>query len=209
MARGSIDSVTEDGLITGWATSGNPRLPALVSVLVQNAVLAQAEAIQFRADVLAAGIGHGHYGYQARMAVSPEPGQYALRLVDANGVVLVEAAGRDIPPQRPPDRLDVEALVSKGACWTDDEVVAQLGCLNLAQNCAAMGIPRFVDAGFRYVLGRPVDTLSASYYGPALERGAVTPDSFVAGLLRSPDRRAVATPLASPYEARFPFFGLE
>ena len=58
------------------------------------------------------------------------------------------------------------------------------------------------------MLDRPVDQLSETYYLAALERGAVTPDSFLAGLLRSPDRKAVTTPLASPYEARFPYFSL-
>ncbi len=205
MARGSIDSVTEDGLVTGWATGHDPRTPAIVRVLLGEAVLAEAEASQFRADVLGAGLGHGHYGFRARIAVPPPPGRHTLRLVDADGGSLAEPAECNVPSQRPPDRLSVEALLSRGACWTDEQVAARLDCLNLAANCAAMGVARFVDAGFRYALGRPVDPLSANYYGPALGRGAVTPDSFIAGLLRSADRKALGTPLPSPYDYRFPY----
>ena len=205
MPRGSIDDVSEDGLVTGWASGPDPCVPAIVRVAVDDAVLAEAEASQFRADVLAAGIGHGHYGFRARMAVTPAPGRYRFKLVDADGVVLVEAADCLVPTQRPPERLSVEALLSKGPCWSDEAVAAQLACLNLAENCRSMGITRFVDAGFRFVLSRPVDPLSASYYGPALQRGAVTPDSFIAGLLRSADRKSLGTPLPSPYDYRFPF----
>ena len=207
-ASARIDGVTAEGCINGWAVGPHPRLPCQVGVVLNEALVGRAEARQFRADVLAAGIGHGHYGFAARLPASVEAGTHSLRLIDPDRTLLAEAV-LDVPPRAPPARLSVEALLSAGPRWSEQALLERLDCLELARHRALMGDRRFVDAGFRYVLDRPVDALSETYYLAALERGAVTPDSFLAGLLRSPDRKAVTTPLASPYEAKFPWFGLE
>ena len=207
MASARIDGVTTDGLVNGWAVGPHPRLPCQVGVVLEETLVGRAEARHFRADVLAAGIGHGHYGFAARLPASIGAGSYNLHLIDQEGAVLAEAAV-EVPPRAPPARLSVEALLSAGPRWTEQALLERLDCLELARHRALMGDRRFVDAGFRYVLDRPVDTLSETYYLAALERGAVSPDSFLAGLLRSPDRKAMTTPLASPYEAKFPYFGL-
>lgn len=206
-ASARIDGVNAEGLVNGWAVGPHPRLPCQVGVVLDEALVGRAEARQFRADVLAAGVGHGHYGFAARLPASVLAGPYSLRLVDPDGAVLAEAAV-EVPPRAPPTPLSVEALLSAGPRWSEQALLDRLDCLELARHRALMGDRRFVDAGFRYVLDRPVDALSETYYLAALERGAVSPDSFLAGLLRSPDRKAITTPLASPYEATFPYFSL-
>ena len=87
---GNIDYI-EDGVITGWAWDSQAPADRLeVELLVGKQVCAKAPANIRRADVLAAGMGEGHYGFQIALPMrfcTEGPQQVQLRIKDVDYII--------------------------------------------------------------------------------------------------------------------------
>ena len=203
---GGIDRVSESGQIAGWAWRGDGVERCHVRVLRDGEVVAEALADAFRADLLQAGMGLGHCGFYARLRVSLPPGPVVLQLVEARLGVAVGAPFALEAPSRLSQPLASPLLVlTPRPTWRDEDVLENLPRFDFAGQCEAMGAQRFVDSVFQFALGRWPEGASRQTYITALEAGDVHPDAFVEEVLLSPERKAMTTPLPSPFDYRFPF----
>lgn len=202
--EGIIETLTAEGNFTGWLRDTLSAEPALLEIRVAQQTVARAVAQDFRADLLAAGQGHGHYGFSARLAMALPPGPTLFDLY----VPRQDAALRArlvVPALPPPQPAPVEALLRRAAGWNAAHLLAHPGALLLPSHCAALGVPRFVDAMFRFTLNRWPSDAESEVYTALLARGALTPDGLLAELLTSRERADLPDTLPAPWDAQFPF----
>jgi hypothetical protein len=206
-----IDQVTPDGFVEGWAKTESSA-PCHVRIQLQDRVICEAIANRFRRDLLQVGLGHGHYAFVARMRVKLPPGRYALECYNGRtNQRFAEQADElfTVPelmaPRGVSSTLKVESLIISAAEWDDDDLEPHLACLRLRDNLEDMGLDRFVDVTFKYVLDRWADPEGRRRYAEALNDREITPEQFFAILLRSEERRAIRRPLPSPFDYRFPY----
>lgn len=110
--EGNLDGCTRDGRVTGWCWY--PEAPGLhvgIAILVNDTLVGATRAVLFRADLLAAGIGDGTYGFTFALPWSALEQRGLLTIAvrdEANGLLL-----------GPPLRLRLGPLSA-----TEDRVVA-------------------------------------------------------------------------------------
>lgn len=204
--QGFIDDVQPGGLIEGWARDDADPRPRHVLIRLGAQLLAEAYAGEFRRDLLAAGIGHGHHAFYARLRVKLPPGEYRLLLVDAATQIVINGPDGSLKriPELRREQVPVEATRSRRAEWNDADVLAHLDCLRLAENRERLGTPRFVDYLCHYVLGRWPGPEEATAYAAAIDQGELSPEGYFRDLMLSAERQARPQPLASPHEPQFP-----
>lgn len=204
-ALGGIDGISPDGHIMGWAWQPGSAERSHIKIIMGDEILAEALADWFREDLLRAGMGLGHCAFFARPHVRLEPGEYLLELVDARlDVVIGPPGGRlVIVPDEDADEATLD--FSPRVAWNDDEVLEALEHFDLTRQWETLGTARFVDAVFRFVLGRWADDDGMQGYVRALETGELAPEEFFRIILSSDERQAMRTPLPSPFDYRFPF----
>lgn len=203
LMEAAVDAVDGAGIVIGWVRHGD-HAPALVSLHAGRELLAQAPARLFRADLLRRGVGHGHYGFRARLRRRPAPGRLAARLAVPGGGEAMPVT-LHIPALPPPRRLAVESLVRIEPGWTVEDVLEAPGCLDMPGHLAAIGAPRFTDRLFRFALGRWPADHERTFYAAGLAQGDIEPTALLVELLSSRERADLPPALPSPWDAAFPF----
>jgi hypothetical protein len=209
MIEGFLESLTEAGIFTGWLRDTADAAPVIVEVRALGAAgsavpVAYAVASAFRPDLLRGGHGHGHYGFRARQLIALPPGHCAFELYlprQAQGV----RTRLTVPRVTLPGALVVEALLRPEPAWTVHDLLPSLGCLNLAAQLASLGSTRFIDAAYRFALGRWPESGEAAAYCLALAQGGATADDVVRELLASRERADLGPSLISPWDPGYPF----
>jgi hypothetical protein len=170
----------------------------------RNRPVAEAAALAFRPDLLAAGHGHGHYGFAARLrhALAPGATDFELFLPRRDQSIRVRLA---VPVLSPPHPAGVEQLVVDPPTWTVADLCRAPRCLHLAAERAAMGTRRFVDVTFQFALHRWPGDAEASVYIRALDEEGTGEADFLLELLTSRERADLAPALPSPWDPLFPF----
>jgi hypothetical protein len=173
-------------------------------VLLGGHLLAEAIAGIFRADLLRAGHGHGHYGYAARLRrpLPRGPTQVLLHLPELGVSAPMPLL---VPDLLPPVVQKVEAMLVDPVGWTVADLLARPGCLDLDANHARLGSAVFVDAVFRFVLARWPSRAEARMNIDSLAAGRITPQAMLLDLLRSRERADMEPGLPSPFDPDFPF----
>ncbi len=161
----------------------------------------------FRPDLLRAGLSHGHHGFAARLRSQLPAGRASLTL-RLNGEPPI-ALRIDVPGIVPGPPRSVEQLLAPPAPWTAADLLAHSACLPWPQFQLAMGIDRFVDAAFRFVLQRWPSKAEGQVHARALARGAIKAEDLVVKLLRSRERADMPSGLMSPFDPEFLFRGPE
>ncbi len=179
-----------------------------MQVQVQGETLAEAMASLFRPDLLRAGQGHGHFGFAARLrrVLPPGPSWLALHLPD-HGETLPAAI--QVPPHQMRGPAQVEWLLDEPPSWSVDDLLAAPGCLDWEAHLARLGPARFVDALFRFVLGRWAYKAEMRLHTDNLARRRVSAEDLLTDLLRSPERAESAARLPSPFDPSFSFAALD
>jgi len=212
--EGFIDICTQDGYLEGWARFRGPgHRPCIVSILRDGAVVARASADQYRRDLLAAGVGHGHYGFRSRLLRPLPPGAHEFSMVEeSTGEPVLNPAEKasrfvvELPEIVPADAvISVEQLLKRRSEWSDADVAGHVGSLGLEQARRRMGDARFVDVLYMFLLGRRADSEGSQAYCRKLEQGDIDAEEMFRVLLASEERRSKSTRLPSPYDAEFPF----
>jgi hypothetical protein len=167
-------------------------------------MVAEAMAATFRADLLRAGHGHGHYGFGARLRrLLPQgPCKVALHLPLHSRTVPM---GLMVPALAPRSTVTVEDLLATPPSWTVSDLLAAPGSLDAAGNHRRLGTPRFVDGAYRFVCDRWPSKAEARLHGENLDRGRVGAQDFLVDLLGSRERADLGPILPSPFDGTFPF----
>jgi hypothetical protein len=199
---GYVDEVTEDGRVLGWASRPGHVARLEVGIFHNGTLLARAVTQGFRADLLAAGHGLGHCAFAARLQTPPAPGRCDLGL----GLIGLPTVMKRYPIAVPPIRRPLANPAGTAARWTDEDVLHNLPRLHLAAQLEALGVARFVDGGYQFVLGRWAEAEAIEAVRRDLAAGSFHPDEWLRTLIESDERRSRASEkLPTPFEPRFPF----
>ena len=198
----SAETVTSEGMLTGFAYDPSATIPLVIQIMAGGAVIAEARAHHFRADLLAAGLSHGHHGFAARLRSPLKPGPAKLTLACG---ALRKPCSLTIPRQtkRPPTL--VETLLAPPHGWTVADFLSQPACLPWTKYANDLGTNRFVDAAYQFALLRWPSDPEAAVNVRALTRGHVSPQGFIVQLLQSRERGDMEEALMSPFDAEFGF----
>jgi hypothetical protein len=202
-AAWDVERVSGEGVVAGWAYDPASAAPATVRVLLKGAVVAEALACVFRADLLAAGHGHGHVGFAARVRMPLRQGTAMLALT-LDGRAAGAAKRVAVPAQRQAAPCTVEALLAPPASWTGADLLARPTCLPWAGYLARLGQTRFIEAAYRFVLARWPSDAEISVQGRWLSQGGTAEDLLVR-LLRSRERADMPPTLIPPFHPDFLF----
>jgi hypothetical protein len=209
MIEGFLESLTEAGIFTGWLRDTDDPAPVIVEVREIGAhgagnTVAHAVASAFRADLLRAGHGHGHYGFRARLltALPAGPCGFELHLPRHGQGVRTRLA---VPQLTLPGMLRVEVLLRPDPAWTVADLLPALRCLSLPAQLATLGTARFIDAAYRFALQRWPEPGEAAAYSLALAQGGATADDVLHELLTSRERVDLGPGLISPWDPAYPF----
>ena len=206
--QGYIDVFKDEGTFEGWARSNGSSRPCIVSIRVEEDVVARAVAEHFRRDLLEAGIGHGHYLYRAKLTGSLPAGEHRATLWNEDTqarIATQDAFAFRVSADREHRAITCEDMLRLNESWDDQTLLANLRCLNLDYNLKVMGYDRFIDICHMYVLDRRPDDVARLKYKNDLATGTMSESAFLASLLQGDERRQRPMPLRSPYDARFPF----
>ncbi len=191
-------------MIAGWARDDDLPGPCRLQVRYRQMVVAETIADTFRADLLRAGHGHGHYGFGARLRhpLPPGPCEVLLHLPHAG----VSAPMRvDMPALEPPRQVSVEALLGRQPGWTTSDLTAHPGCVDADATYARLGAERFVDAVFRFVFARWPSHAELRMNVDSLRAGRVSPRALLLECLCSRERADMDPSLPAPFEPDYPF----
>ncbi len=212
MIEGTVESLDEHGLFTGWLRDTEDPDPVMVEVRHEGRTVARAVAASFRVDLLRGGHGHGHYGFRAHLqaklppiahaAAAQQPALFELFLPRHGQGVRTRLA---VPLLEAPPGRSVEQLLQGEPAWTTADLLPHLDCLNLAAHHTAMGTARFIDAAYRFALARWPSVAERQVYSRALQESALPVEALIAELLASRERQDLPPALPSPWDATFPF----
>ena len=188
----------------GWLRDRAAAAPCHVQVMHGERLLAEGVADEFRPDLLQAGHGHGHYGFQARLREALPPGPSSVRL-HLPRIGIAAAMAVTVPPLDAVRPCTVETLLAVVRQWTTADLLGRPACLDMGANCTAMGEARFVDGLFRFVLARWPSGAESRLHIGGLRAGRVKPADLLVELLSCRERADMAPELPSPYDPAFPF----
>ena len=202
-AEAYIEALDEAGAIKGWARSFQDPAPLWLEAWFEGERLGAGLAASFRHDLLLAGIGHGHYGFQFHISgLGGRQGVLRLRVACSDAILAekqVRARGESSAART------VESLLDPTAGWSLAQVTAHCETLDLAQNLAAQGGRRFVAGVHRFLLGRwPRDDEYGEFHRE-FRLGRLTAGDYfilIAGSAEAKNRRVS---LVSPHHPEFPF----
>lgn len=206
--HGELDYTSADDCFVGWARPSRPGPPSEIAILRNGEQIAVAVADLYRLDLIALGIGHGHFGFRVLRGANCPAGKARFSLVERKGGAAFDGAS-DVslqPGRYRRDRvLKVEDLLTPRRTWTEPEVVANLDCLEPETNWQRLGSRGFVEAAFQFVLGRPADDGGRTRYVTALDTRELTPFDILKTLFNSQERARSGPVLVSPLDAKYPF----
>lgn len=199
---GSIDAVTVNGYVVGWACRHHHVEQLHVGIFHRGRLLAEAVAQDFRPDLLVSGHGLGHCGFSARLESRLAPGDYELDL----GLIGLTASVRSFGVTAPPRSAEAGARPPPRIHWTDEHVLVAARAFRLAEQLAALGPERFTDGAYQFVLGRWAEPAMIESVRSSHAAGQFDPEILWRDLIRS-DERCLrgADPLPTPFDRRFPF----
>ena len=204
LVEGLIEAVANDGVVSGWVRDAGLDAPCRMQVVLREMVLAEAVADRFRGDLLRAGVGHGFYGFAAHLRRPLPTGRAVVMLaVPDRGFRTPMMVA--VPPLDPPRAASVESLLVEPPGWVTGDLLAYPGCLRLAANYERLGAAAFVDAVFRFALGRWPSAAETCMNVDDLTRGRISAEGLLLDLLASPERADMGPGLPSPFDADFPF----
>jgi hypothetical protein len=204
MIEGHIESLSPDGIVRGWLRDTASAAPCHIQVLHAGTAVAEAMASLFRADLLRAGHGHGHFGFAARLRQTLPPGLCGVALhLPRHGSTA--PMGVHVPPLRPPEPASVEDLLVKAPSWTVADLLAVPACLDTDANFRRMGAPRFVDAIYRFIFDRWPSKAEARLHTDNLLRRRLMPQDLLVDMLSSGERADLGPDLISPFDPLYPF----
>jgi hypothetical protein len=98
---GWVDKIDESGNIEGWAhDSTNPQLPVLLAIFMGGTVVGTLLAGDYRADLEAAGFGHGRCSFTYRLPHGADFGAVQIRRLSDGAILqLTEAAAKSRRPK--------------------------------------------------------------------------------------------------------------
>ncbi len=204
MIEGYLEALNPACVFVGWLRDRAGDTPAVVQIRHDGQVVAEAAARSFRADLLAAGHGHGHYGFAARLrgTLPPGPAGFELFVPRRDQGMRLRLT---VPVGVPASLAPVQDLVRGELTWKVGDLAGKPGCLDMAGQLRAMGTSRFVDATFQFVLQRWPSKAEAQVYRLALDEERLAPDGLLIELLGGRERADLGDGLASPWDPAFPF----
>jgi len=211
MTRAFVDTLSASGLIEGWARGGNEHQPLGLEFWLDDERVGAAKADMFRADLLNAGIGHGHYGYRCQLRPRAKMhGRLELREIGSRAVLALH----DIPPEKaltPVRRRTrpVEYLLVKPPSWTMADFAGAVPSFDAEKILGDLGPRRFVTYLYRFLLGRWPEPQEYAHYLPHMRRGVLNALDVVRIVLGSDEHKAKHITPAAPFDARYPFKNLE
>jgi len=201
-----IDHVSGAGVVSGWARSASQRGPVGIELWLEGEWVGAASAAAFRRDLLQAGLGHGHYGFNCRIrSAAASHGVLQLRETGCDTPLAHFTLAPGVigaPPAKP---QTVESLLTRPDQWAMEDVARHLPALALDENLAALGPHRFIARIYRFLLGRWPDPPEFDHYLKDLSRGVISATDIFGIVYGSEERRrSLVTPL-SPFDPKFPF----
>jgi hypothetical protein len=200
-----IENISAERMMTGWIMVHGRQTPVTAIIRCNGELVAKARATLFRRDLLAAGCGHGHYGFAVPVMRSLPAGPQVFEITDAETaeefhnsplLLAVPAAGSLTP--RP-----VDALLSSRATWADADIREYPASLRLQDNFKRLGARRFIDVVCRFLLNRWPTETEFTAVSTGLESGTSKPDAFFLNLLERTAQPQATRSLPSPYDPLF------
>lgn len=207
MIQGYIDRIDEAGFVSGWVRDHAIQRPALIEIFEGDELIAQAVADQFRRDLFRDGVGHGHYGFRARILHNrPITSRLGLWSVAHEQWLNPEDGTIHESSQSQKDAiLSVQDLIMPPVGWEEGDLLEYTASLRLPRSLASMSPLRFLDIVHRYLLGRWSDDSARQRYLDPLRTTEIHPDDLFRTILISPERRTNGLPLTGPFSYQFPF----
>jgi hypothetical protein len=202
--EGGLEALQADGVFVGWLRDTALDTPCVLHIRYIGQVVAIAAARGFRPDLLAAGHGHGHYGFMAKLvaALPPGPAAFELYLPVRDQSMQLRL---NVPRLAAPAPAPIAALVAGESIWKVADLARNPGCLGLAAERERMGTPRLVDVSFRFVLRRWPQQAESKVYCLALDEERLSPEAFLVELLEGRERGDLGAALPSPWDPEFPY----
>ena len=200
-----LDRVAPEGYIEGWARDESSHSPCVLQILQNRTVISEAIADSFRQDLLEAGVGHGHYAFYARIH-DARPGECELEVVEkhSGAAIGVSSPTRHvIPVLGKSDSITVRDILRRRR-WTANDLVQQIGCLQLLENLRFMGPYRFVDVTYMFLLNHWMGETGLRYVRQ-LEGGIISPEECFREIAFSDDQISPSRGLDGPFDGRFPY----
>jgi hypothetical protein len=207
MLQGYLENVTAAGLVRGWARDVFSPRPLTIEVRWQGGVVARAVADLFRGDLLDAGLGHGHFGFLARLIDGVPPGErsFSLTVAGDGGAEIRPPAVMVVPPRAAGGPLRVERLLVDPPRWSDRAVLAATARLGLDATLRELGTAGFVEAVYAFALSRSPTHQERAEHADALSSGGIDPSGLFGLVMTSEERSERLPPLPSPNESGYPF----
>jgi hypothetical protein len=180
-----------------------------VTLWLDGRQVAAATASAFRRDLLAAGIGHGHYAYRCKLCLD-EVSHGVLELREAGGDTAVASCNIEpgiLTPNRRVTRRTIESLLVAPARWSIDDVEAHPEALDLETNLMELGPKRYIAMVYRFLLGRWPDAHDYDFYLPNLRRDLISATDIFRTIFNSSERKNNGLEPMSPFDPGYPFRG--
>lgn len=201
-----IDHVSSEGVVSGWARSDAHRGPVEVELWLAGERAAAATACAFRRDLLEAGVGHGHYGFNCRIRSSGAlQGILELRVRGTSATISQFTIPAALISDGQPEPQTVESLLTRPDLWSMEDVERNLEALALEDNLSVFGPRRYVSRVYRFLLGRWPDPPEFDFYPNDISQGVISATDIFRIVAESDEcKRSLVTPLP-PFDPKFPF----
>lgn len=207
MIEAHIDFVSPVGIVDGWARHPSQPGPVNVTLWLEGIWVGSAIASAFRQDLIAAGIGHGHYAYRCKISCNGlAAGRLELREAGSDAPLthcMVEPG--HLIEDRQKQRRTVESLLVAPKRWSMDEVASHLEALDLEASLLARGPRYYVATIYRFLLNRWPDQGEFDFYLPDMRRGLLSATDIFRIIYESAECRNSRVEPLSPYDPKYPF----
>jgi len=204
-----IDLVSSAGVVEGWAKCEDRSEPVEVTLWLVDRQVGAATASAFRRDLLAAGIGHGHYAYRCKISLD-EVAHGVLELREAGGNTALASFAIEpgtLTPNRHVTRRTIESLLVAPARWSMGDVEAHPEALDLETNLMQLGPKRYIAMVYRFLLGRWPGAHEYDFYLPNLRRDLISATDIFRTVFNSAERKNNGLEPMSPFDPGYPLRG--
>jgi hypothetical protein len=211
MTRVFVDNLSPSGLAEGWACGADENQPLGLEFWLENERIGAAKADLFRPDLLAAGIGHGHYGYRCQLKPkSHRHGRLEIREIGTQTVLSVQEIepGRALEINRRATK-PVEHLLARSASWTMADFAGAVAALDAEKILNDLGPHRFIAYVYRFLLDRFPYAHEYAHYLPHMRRNIINARDVVQIVLGSDEHKSKHIIPAAPFDPRYPFKTLQ
>jgi hypothetical protein len=209
MIDARIDLVSAAGVVEGWARCEDRAEPVEITLWLEGIQVGAATASAFRRDLLAAGIGHGHYAYRCKISLN-EVAHGVLELREAGGDTALASTTIEpgsLTPNRRPKRGTIESLLVAPARWSMDDVADHLEVLDLETALLDLGPKRYIAMVYRFLLGRWPDQAGYDFYSSDMRRDLISATDVFAAILNGDERKNNGLEPMSPFDPGYALRG--